>query len=139
MLTNKHNLARLLCDCFSIIRRSDRLVTGMVYLQSGFCHKLGLPINNLGAGGNFIEIVLPSLSRHRAGKIVNLDVIFTQNLPLQQTRHLHARRVLGCSIFYADHESLATPLLRDSSPKNKERKNTWYKMKNHLGQISLNG
>ena len=68
LLTNKHNLARLLCDCFSIIRRTDRLVTGMVNLQSGFCLKLDLPFNHLGAGGNFIEIVLPSLSRHRAGK-----------------------------------------------------------------------
>ena len=67
-------------SCFSIIRRSDRLVTGMVHLQSGFCHKLGLPFNDPGAGDNFMEIILPSFSRHLAGKTVNLDVISTQNL-----------------------------------------------------------
>ena len=41
-------------------------------------------------------------------------------------------------IFYADKSSLTTPLPRNSSPKNKETKNTWYKIKNHLCQTSLN-
>ena len=37
LLTNKHNLAHLLCDCFFIIHCSESLVTGMAYLQLGFC------------------------------------------------------------------------------------------------------
>ena len=139
LLTNKRNLTGLLCDCFSIIRRSDRLVTGMVHLQSGFCHKLGLTFNDLGAGDNFVEIILPSFSRHLAEKLLTLMSFPLKTYLNKQTRHLHARRVLSCSICYADHESSATPLPRNSSPKNKEINNRWYKIKNHLCQISLNG
>ena len=80
LLTNKHNLARLLCDCFSIILCSESLVTGMAYLQLGFCPAWP-PVNDLGAGDNFIEIVLPFFPKQRTGKTVNLDVISTQNLP----------------------------------------------------------
>ena len=42
-------------------------------------YDVGLPFNDLG----FIEIVLPSFSRYRAGKTVNLDVISTQNPTLK--------------------------------------------------------
>ena len=135
LLTNKHNLARLLCDCFSIIGRSASFETGMVYLQLGFCHKLGLPFNDLRAGGTLLRLFFQFFFQD----IEPWKLLTLMSFPLKKNYLKNRQDVYMLTFIGLQWSNIATPLPRNRSPKNKETKNTCYELKTPLCQISLVG